>query len=433
MKFAPCSAPNVPGGAKKSYNKSMKAAIITIGDEILLGQIMDTNSRFIARELAALGVETVEMFTVADEQAAIVRALDTAFLRADLLFITGGLGPTKDDLTKKTLAEYFHTPLVFNPQVYAWLEEMLLPRRGEVNAYNKSQAVLPQDCTVLRNRKGTASGMWFEKDGRIAVSLPGVPFEMEHLMTEEVLPLLRKKCAEKLLAYRLLHVFNIPEAELAMRLQAFEEQLPAGVGLAYLPSVDEVKLRVTAKGSALPLLDGQTEKLKTCLQGLHFTEGETSGLVERLAAVFTQKKLTLASAESCTGGNIAHWITALPGASDYYLGGVVSYANQVKAGVLGVSTDDLKTHGAVSEPVAKQMAAGARRVTGADWAVSTTGIAGPGGGTPEKPVGTVWIGLAGPHGVEARKFLFSSTRERNIGKASAQALEWVLSAVLKTK
>ena len=155
--------------------------------------------------------------------------------------------------------------------------------------------------------------------------------------------------------------------------------------------------------------------------------------MERLAAVFTQKKLTLASAESCTGGNIAHWITALPGASDYYLGGVVSYANQVKAGVLGVSSDDLKTHGAVSEPVAKQMAAGARRVTGANWAISTTGIAGPGGGTPEKPVGTVWIGLAGPHGAEARKFLFSSTRERNIGKASAQALEWVLSAVLKTK
>ena len=375
----------------------------------------------------------MEMFTVADEQTAIVRALDTAFLRADLLFITGGLGPTKDDLTKKTLAEYFHTPLVFNPQVYAWLEEMLLPRRGEVNAYNKSQAVLPQDCTVLRNRKGTASGMWFEKDGRIAVSLPGVPFEMEHLMTDEVLPLLRQKCGEKLLSYRLLHVFNIPEAELAMRLQSFEEQLPAGVGLAYLPSVDEVKLRVTAKGAALPLLDGQTEKLKTCLQGLHFTEGETSGLVERLASVFTQKKLTLASAESCTGGNIAHLITALSGASNYYLGGVVSYANQVKSGVLGVSTDDLKTHGAVSEPVAKQMAAGARRVTGADWAVSTTGIAGPSGGTPEKPVGTVWIGLAGPHGVESRKFLFSSTRERNIGKASAQALEWVLSAVLKTK
>lgn len=418
-----------PAYPKKSYNKAMNAAIITIGDEILLGQITDTNSRFIARELACLGIDTRFMYTVPDVREDIVQALHNALSRADLVIITGGLGPTKDDLTKKTLADFFNMPLVFNPQVYGWLEEMLLPRRGEVNAYNKTQALLPQGCTVLRNRRGTASGMWFEKDGKITVSLPGVPFEMEYLMQAEVLPLLKQQCGASLLQYTLLHIYNIPEAELAMRLRPFEEQLPAGVGLAYLPSVDEVKLRLTARAEGLGQLARQTEILKTFLQGLRFTEGENPSNVEEVAGLFTKNGLTLASAESCTGGNIAHLITLLPGASDYFLGGIVSYANSVKENVLGVSAADLEKFGAVSEPVALQMAQGARKVTGADWAVSTTGIAGPGGGSEQKPVGTVWIGIAGPKGSFARKFVFSSVRERNIGKASAKALELLCEAV----
>ena len=407
----------------------MKAAIITIGDEILLGQITDTNSRYIAQELASLGIETAVMYTVADSRADIINALQRALSRAELVLITGGLGPTKDDLTKKTLADFFSAPLEFNPQVYAWLEEMLLPRRGEINAYNKTQAYLPKGCRVLRNRRGTASGMWFEKDGKIAVSLPGVPFEMEYLMQAEVLPLLKQKCGDLLLAYTLLHVYNIPEAELAMRLKAFEEQLPPGIGLAYLPSVDEVKLRLTAHGPALKELASQTQILKTHLQGLRFTEGEKPSNVAEVAALFKKRGLALATAESCTGGNIAHLITQLAGASDYFLGGIVSYANEVKQNVLGVSGADLEKFGAVSETVALQMAQGARRVTGADWAVSTTGIAGPAGGSAEKPVGTVWIGVAGPQGSFARKFVFSSVRERNIGKASAKALELLADAV----
>ncbi len=407
----------------------MKAAVITIGDEILLGQITDTNSRYIARELALLGIETLAMHTVADAREEILNALKAALSRADLVFLTGGLGPTKDDLTKKTLADFFDMPLVFNPQVYSWLEEMILPRRGKLNEYNKTQALLPQGCKVLRNLRGTASGMWFEKDGKITVSLPGVPFEMEYLMQAEVLPLLKQKCGASLLQYNLLHVYNIPEAELALRLRPFEEQLPPGVGLAYLPSEDEVKLRLTAKGGALKDLQSQTEILKEHLQGLRFTQGEKPSNVEEVARLFTQNGLTLATAESCTGGNIARLITGLAGASDYFLGGIVSYSNQVKKDVLGVSAADLEKYGAVSQPVALQMAQGARKVTGADWAVSTTGIAGPGGGSPQKPVGTVWIAVAGPADSFAEKFVFSSVRERNIGKASAKALEMLCDAV----
>ena len=407
----------------------MKSVIITIGDEILLGQILDTNSRFIARELAKLGAETVQMRSVADEKEAIWQALDDAFCTADAVFVTGGLGPTKDDLTKNVLAQYFGTELVFNPQAYAWLEEMFAANPQRLNTYNKSQAMLPRACTPLHNLKGTASGMWFEKEGKILVSLPGVPFETEYLFPAEVLPRLKKKFHDLLLQYRMVTVYKIPEAELAMKLASYEQKLPKGLSLAYLPSAGFVRLRLTAKGAAVEQLETFWGALLQQLNGLSFEEpcGETPQ--EELARRLRQSGATVACAESCTGGNIAHLITAVPGASAYFLGGVVAYSNEVKKQVLGVSEEDLKKYGAVSEPVALQMAQGVRRITGAQWAVSTTGVAGPDGGTPEKPVGTIWMAVVGPNGARAQKFVFSHTRERNIGRGSVQALQFLLQEI----
>ena len=405
----------------------MKAYIITIGDEILLGQILDTNSRYIAAALARLGIDTVGMQSISDESQAITQTVDKALKQADVVLVTGGLGPTKDDITKKTLADYFGTKLVFNEQAYQWIEKVLsYYGRVQMNEYNKSQALLPESCTALHNQKGTASGMWFEHEGKILVSLPGVPFEMEQLMTDEVLPRLEKHLAGDLVHYKMLTVFGFAESELAMDLREFEEQLPPELKLAYLPTPGFVRLRLTAKCAAP--LEEQWEKLKAALTGKRFTETGTQP-ENYFAREIAKLGVTVATAESCTGGNIAHLITQVPGASAYFLGGIVAYANEVKVNVLGVSADDLKKYGAVSEPVAVQMAVGARKATGAQWAISTTGIAGPDGGTPQKPVGTVWIGIAGPHGAQAQEFHFAFTRERNIAKASFKALELLLDFV----
>ena len=406
----------------------MKAAILTIGDEILLGQILDTNSQYIARELTQLGAQTVQMRSVADTQEAILQALTQLTQQADVVIITGGLGPTRDDMTKNALAEFFHTQLVFNPQVYSWLEEMFAAAPARLNAYNKTQALLPANCLPLRNIKGTACGMWFEQDGKIIVSLPGVPFETQYLLPAEVLPRLKEKFTDLTLSYRLFTVFGITEADLAMRLAAFEDALPSDISLAYLPSAEYIRLRLTTQSAGETALDNYGEKLRDALGGLSFTEGELAP-TQHGVSLLAQQGYTVACAESCTGGNIAHLITQFPGASAYFLGGVVAYANEVKTNVLGVRAEDIAQHGAVSETVALQMARGVRQITGADFAVATTGVAGPAGGTPQKPVGTVWIAVAGPHGATAEKFLFSTTRERNIAKASLAAVRLLLQAM----
>lgn len=410
----------------------MKAAIITIGDEILLGQILDTNSQFIARELTKLGAQTVEMRSVGDTRTEILSALADTLKIADTVIITGGLGPTKDDITKNALAEFFHTTLVFNAQAQAWLDELFAANPARMNAYNKTQAFLPALCTPLHNAKGTACGMWFEENGKIVISLPGVPFETEYLLPAEVLPRLKQKFPQLQLSYQVLTVYDIPESDLAMRLDTFERALPAGIKLAYLPSAGFVRLRLTAVGPAVEKLDELTGKLRAYLTGLSFTSGEEKP-EDFCARQLKQLNCTVACAESCTGGNIAHLITSVPGASSYFVGGIVSYANDVKINVLGVSKTDLEKFGAVSEQVALQMAQGARKITGAAYAVSTTGVAGPDGGTLQKPVGTVWIAVAGPNGTKAQKFLFSHTRERNIGKASVTALRLLVRAIQADK
>ena len=407
----------------------MNAIIITIGDEILLGQILDTNSRYIASGLTGLGVEVVEMLSVPDKREEIYETVDYAMQKADLIIVTGGLGPTKDDVTKKVLAEYFGSRLVMNEEAMGWLKELLGGRGIALNENNRSQAILPDNCRILRNYKGTASGMWFERGWKSLISLPGVPFEMEHLMQTYVLPDLKVKYPHLQLKFRMLKVYDIPESELAQRLEGWENALPDGLQLAYLPSPGWVRLRLTAKGEAVKRLSEYYEGLKTVLNGLNYTEGEEGALEKQFGEILRDKGVTISTAESCTGGYIAHLITSVAGSSAYFKGSVVSYADEVKIKVLGVNPSDIEARGVVSETVVIQMAEGVRKLLGTDYAVSTSGIAGPDGGTPEKPVGTVWIGVATPDKTFARKFVFSFTRERNIAKAAAKALELVLNEV----
>lgn len=407
----------------------MNAIIITIGDEILLGQILDTNSRYIASGLTGLGVEVVEMLSVPDKREEIYETVDYAMQKADLIIVTGGLGPTKDDVTKKVLAEYFGSRLVMNEEAMGWLKELLGGRGIALNENNRSQAILPDNCRILRNYKGTASGMWFERGWKSLISLPGVPFEMEHLMQTYVLPDLKVKYPHLQLKFRMLKVYDIPESELAQRLEGWENALPDGLQLAYLPSPGWVRLRLTAKGEAVKRLGEYYEGLKTVLNGLNYTEGEGGALEKQFGETLRDKGVTISTAESCTGGYIAHLITSVAGSSAYFKGSVVSYADEVKIKVLGVNPSDIEARGVVSETVVIQMAEGVRKLLGTDYAVSTSGIAGPDGGTPEKPVGTVWIGVATPDKTFARKFVFSFTRERNIAKAAAKALELVLNEV----
>lgn len=407
----------------------MNAIIITIGDEILLGQILDTNSKYIASNLTGMGVEVVEMLSIPDKREEIFETVDYAMQQADLIIVTGGLGPTKDDVTKKVLAEYFGSRLVMNEEVMGWLKDLLGGRGIAMNENNRSQAILPDNCRILRNYKGTASGMWFERGWKSLISLPGVPFEMEHLMETYVISDLKVKYPHLQLKYRMLKVYDIPESELAQRLDRWEDALPDGLKLAYLPSPGLVKLRLTAKGEGVKHLPEYYDSLKAELHGLHVAEGEEGALEKQFGKIFREKGVTIATAESCTGGYIAHLITSVPGSSDYFKGSVVSYVNEVKIKVLDVNSNDLDREGAVSETVVLQMAEGVKKLLGTDYAVSTSGIAGPDGGTPEKPVGTVWIGVATPVKTFARKFVFSFTRERNIAKAAAKALELVLQEV----
>lgn len=406
----------------------MNAIIITIGDEILMGQILDTNSQYMARRLTEIGVEVIEELSIPDKQEEIYETVDYAMQEADLILVTGGLGPTKDDVTKKVLAEYFGSRLVFNPQAMEWLEELLRNRNLPMNENNRSQAYLPDNCRVLHNLKGTASGMWFERGWKSLISMPGVPFEMEHLVDTYVIPDLKVKYPHLQLEYRMLKVYDVPESQLAQHLETWEEALGDGLKLAYLPSPGLVRLRITAKGEAVKRLEETYESLKKVLTGMRYTEGEDT-LEKQIGKVLRKKGVTIATAESCTGGEIAHLITSVSGSSDYFKGSVVAYANEVKVNVLGVDAADIEREGAVSETVVLQMAQGVKRLMNTDYAVSTSGVAGPDGGTDEKPVGTVWIGVATPEKTFARKYVFSFTRERNIAKAAAKALELLIDSL----
>ena len=403
----------------------MKATIITIGDEILIGQIVDTNSVSIARHLNAAGIVVREKLSIGDDRRQIIEAVERAMKGSEVTILTGGLGPTKDDITKKTLAEMFHSEMRYDQQVAAHVEKMLTGRGIEFNDLNRSQALVPTVCTVLFNAHGTAPGMWFERNGHVVVSLPGVPYEMEHLMQDEVMPRLKAHFSLRQIVHRTMITAGLPESMLAKRIEAWENALPHYLKLAYLPNPGAVRLRLSAyevEGESVAReIDRQFEALRKIIP--HNVIGfETASMQELVHGLLTERRQTLATAESCTGGSIAVRFTALPGASAYFRCGVVAYSNDAKADILGVSADDIARYGAVSEQVARQMAEGARRVAGADYAIATTGIAGPTGGSEEKPVGTVWIAVATPERTVAQLRQCGSDRGQIIDRASAFAI-----------
>lgn len=403
----------------------MQAEIITIGDELLIGQVVDTNSAWLGSTLGDDGIKVIQITSVQDHAAQIVQAVNDALSRADIVLMTGGLGPTKDDITKKTLAEMFGMKLVRNEQVYEMVSKQLALRGIAFTELNQGQALVPDGCTVLPNRNGTAPGMWFERDGKVLISMPGVPFEMKALVKDEVLPRLRKHFALDANVHRTIITFGLAESILADTIASWEEALPPYLHLAYLPSALCIRLRLSAyeidRQKAEQEIESQIEKLSKVIP--HYIIGSEDDSLESVTGTLLKTRgETLATAESCTGGNIAHRFTAMPGASEYFKGGVVAYSNEVKIALLGVDPESLNRYGAVSQSVAEQMAEGVRRATGATYGISTTGIAGPTGGTPEKPVGTVWMAVATPNGVFSRRMVFGSVRSQNIERASSNCI-----------
>lgn len=404
----------------------MKATIITIGDEILIGQIVDTNSVSIAKKLNAIGITISEKLSIGDTREAIVSTIDRALKATDILVITGGLGPTKDDITKHTLAQIFNSELVYNEAEGEHVKSLLARRGIEFTDLNRGQAMLPACCTVLHNAHGTAPGMWFERDGKVIVSLPGVPFEMEHLMDDEVIPRLKARFELKAIVHRTLITRGIPESILAARIAEWEDALPSHLHLAYLPAPNVVRLRLSAydvEGAATEEeITAQFDTLRSII-GDNIVGYEGSSVEQQIHEILTARGEKLAVAESCTGGTIASKFTAMAGASAYFMAGVVSYSNEAKHDILGVSWDSLNAYGAVSEQVAREMAEGVRRVSHADYAIATTGIAGPGGGSAEKPVGTVWMAVATPTKTIAVMRNSGTDRSQIISRASAYAIE----------
>lgn len=403
----------------------MKATIITIGDEILIGQILDTNSRYISRALNSHGIVVEERTSIGDNRQQIVETLDRALAQSEVVIITGGLGPTNDDITKHTLCDYFGSTLRYDEVEAEHIRTMLAARNIAFNELNRGQAMVPECCTVLHNVHGTAPGMWFEKEGRVVVSLPGVPFEMQHLIDESVMPRLAAHFELREIVHRTMITFGIAESILAERISAWEEALPEYIHLAYLPAPNVVRLRLSAyevEGRKVRNeIDALFEKLRTIIPD-NIAGFEDASVEELVHNILTERGETLAVAESCTGGAIASKFTAQAGASAYFLCGVVSYSNESKSNVLGVKMSDIAQYGAVSEQVAIAMAQGVKGVSGANFAISTTGIAGPSGGSKEKPVGTVWIGIATPNKCYAVKKNCGTDRSQIISRATAYAI-----------
>lgn len=405
----------------------MKATIITIGDEILIGQIVDTNSVSIAKRLNNIGITIAEKLSIGDSKEVIVSTLRRAMQCTDVIIITGGLGPTKDDITKHTLAEIFDSKLTYNDTEGEHVRELLTRRGIEFTELNRGQAMLPECCTVLHNAHGTAPGMWFDTPkGGVVVSLPGVPFEMEHLMEDEVIPRLQSRFELRSIVHRTLITRGIPESILAQRISSWEDALPDYLHLAYLPAPNVVRLRLSAydvdKEQASREIESRFNDLREII-GDNIVGYEGSSVEAQLHDILTKRGKTLAVAESCTGGMIASKFTAMTGASAYFRGGVVAYANEAKRDILGVRMEDIECFGAVSEVVALEMAEGVRRITGADYAIATTGIAGPTGGSKHKPVGTVWMAIATPEGSRAVMRNSGTDRGQIISRASAYAIE----------
>ncbi len=415
----------------------MKAEIITIGDEILIGQITDTNSKWMAERLNEIGIEVHQITSVHDEKSHIVQALNEAVKESDLILLTGGLGPTKDDITKTTLSEYFDDELVLYPEIVEHIKHLFAKIKYKFTDMDIAQAMLPAKARVLKNFFGTASGMWFEKEGKIIVSMPGVPNEMKGLMTGYVIPGIRERFHLPFIIHKTVHTYGLGESRVAQRLEGWEENLPDYIKLAYLPSYGKVRLRLSARGEDRAVLEEgltrETDKLRDLIPDIlvGFDQDETLEVV--LNRLFSEGGFTLSLAESCTGGAIASRITSIPGASAFVKGGLVAYSEGVKTRLLGVSEETIRKHSVVSREVVLEMATRCRELFGTDFAIATTGNAGPTTDNTDRSAGVVFIGIAGPSGVLAEEFFFGKPREKVIERATVKALEMARREFLKNQ
>lgn len=402
----------------------MFAELITIGDELLIGQVVDTNSAWMGRELNNIGIEVLRIVSVRDREEEILEAIDNAMKRVNIVLVTGGLGPTKDDITKQTLCKYFNTELIFSEEVFENVKRVLAGKIP-MNKLNKGQAMVPKNCTVINNPVGSASVSWFERDGKVLVSMPGVPQEMTTVMAESVLPKLHERFQTDVIMHQTFLVQHHPESVLAEKLEAWEVALPDCIKLAYLPKLGIIRMRLTGRGhdrkEVETLLNREKAKLETILGEDIFSEEDTP-LEVIIGELLKKRKLTVSTAESCTGGSIAERLTSIAGSSEYFKGSIVAYSNEVKKDLLYVSSETLEKYGAVSEETVIEMVKGAMKALKTDCAVATSGIAGPGGGTPEKPVGTVWIAAGYKNEIRTYKQETNRGRAMNIERAGNNAL-----------
>ncbi|RNI29676.1 competence/damage-inducible protein A [Rufibacter immobilis] len=414
--------------------KEISAEIITIGDELLYGQVIDTNSAWMGQELGKIGIKVKQITSISDNPDAICATLTQAISRAQVILITGGLGPTKDDLTKHTLARYFNTQLQLHQPSLDDVEAIFKRYNRPMLEVNRQQAFLPASCTPIRNALGTAPGMLFKEQGALIVSMPGVPFEMKQMMTDSILPRLQQHFQLPQIIHKVVQTIGIGESFLAEAIADWEDNLPPNLKLAYLPHLAGVRLRLTGMSDGNSDLETQlqleVDKLTHLISEHIFAYGEVT-LEEAIGQLLKDRNLTISTAESCTGGLVAHKLTSVPGSSAYFMGSVVAYSNGVKQAQLGVSAQTLETHGAVSEETVRAMAQGVRQLLNTDIGIATSGIAGPDGGTPEKPVGTIWIAYADAHQTIAKKLSYNKTRLLNIEYTVLQVLNLVRQSLPK--
>jgi nicotinamide-nucleotide amidase len=412
----------------------MIAELITVGDELLIGQVINTNASWMAKALNECGVDVRQITSVSDTAGEITRALKEAEERADLILITGGLGPTHDDITKDILCEYFHTELVEDEKVLESIHSFFQRKGLDLTELNRRQALVPKGSTVINNPLGTAPGLAFHKNGKLFVAMPGVPYEMKHIMETFVLPWLQNNYPGSIILHKTIMTQGIGESFLAAKIAEWVDNLPSEIKLAYLPSPGIVRLRLSIRGNnrdnMTRLLNSEVEKLMKLIPE-YFWGFDDEKLETVVGELLKKQGKTVCTVESCTGGYIAHRITGVPGSSGWFKGSVVAYDNKVKEGLLNVPVDMIERYGAVSREVVEIMATEACKLLHADYAISVSGIAGPDGGTPEKPVGTVWIAIAGPGILESKKFLFGDERDRNIVRAGNAALGLLRSVLLK--
>jgi nicotinamide-nucleotide amidase len=414
----------------------MKATIVTIGDEILIGQIVDTNSGFIAKSLDKIGVEINEMISISDDKQHILNTFSQLQNKVDLVIITGGLGPTKDDITKHTFCEYFKDKLVVNDDVLTHVTQIIEGfYKRPITQLNKDQALVPSKCTVLHNQLGTAPGMWMKKENTVFISLPGVPYEMKYIVENEIIPKIVKEYKRPYIIHKTILTYGEGESKLAERIENWENNLPPFIKLAYLPSPGKVRLRLSARGTDKDILESAIEENIASLTKIiadiivGFDDGETIEVV--LGRLLTQQDKTISTAESCTGGKIAQLLTSVAGASSYFKGSIVSYATETKINVLGIDEILIKEHTVVSAEVAKQMAISIKKIMKTDYAIATTGNAGPSKGDSNAEIGTVFIAIATPTEVRVEEFNFGQPRDKVIDRAVNKSFEMLRKEILK--